>query len=87
MPLVRGTVKDGTGRPVEGAHVYFLGGPATFPDVAALTDARGGFVLAAPFPGSYRLGCRAEGFAVADRLVVAQTESPSPLEIVLSPEG
>jgi protocatechuate 3,4-dioxygenase beta subunit len=61
--MVKGTVRDQTGKPVAGARVFFTGGPTPLPDIAALTDAEGRFVLSPPTPGTYQLECHAEGFA------------------------
>lgn len=59
--LIRGSVIDAGGAPVEWASVWFASGAHPTADVAALTDATGGFILTAPGPGAYRIGCRAEG--------------------------
>ena len=61
--LIRGTVTDADGVPVEWAAVWFAWGDHPTPDIAALTDASGAFTLTAPAPGTYRVGCRAEGHA------------------------
>lgn len=61
--LIRGTVVDLTGAPVAWAAVWFAAGDHPTPDVAALTDDAGAVVLTAPAPGSYRIGCRADGYA------------------------
>jgi hypothetical protein len=64
MPqVIRGVVRDPDGSPVVQARVFIAEGPVPVPDVAILTDERGEFALAAPAPGTYRLGCAAEGFA------------------------
>ena len=60
--LIRGTVIDPSGTPVEWASVWFAAGTQPTPDIAALTDAAGRFTLTAPGPGAYRIGCRAEGY-------------------------
>ena len=67
--LVSGTVRDPQRRPVSLARVYFTGGPSPLPDVAALTDAAGRFSLSAPAPGTYTVGCAADGFAPASATV------------------
>lgn len=53
---------DVDGTPVEWAAVWFAGGDHPTTDIAALTDVNGAFSLTAPAPGSYRVGCRAEGY-------------------------
>jgi Carboxypeptidase regulatory-like domain len=60
--LIRGTVVDPSGAPVEWASVWLAAGPRPTPDIAALTDAGGEFTLTASSPGTYRIGCRAEGY-------------------------
>ncbi len=65
MPI-RGTVIDVGGAPVEWAAVWFAAGDHPTTDIAALTDANGAFTLTAPAPGSYRIGCRAEGYEPAE---------------------
>ena len=60
--LISGTVVGHTGRPVAGARVYFVGGPGSFPDVAALTGDDGRFALSAPAAGTYEVQVQADGF-------------------------
>jgi hypothetical protein len=60
--LIRGTVVDVANAYVEWAAVWFAAGDHPTTDVAALTDAHGTFTLTAPATGSYRIGCRAEGY-------------------------
>ena len=59
--LVKGHVLDATGQPVGGARLMWLEAPVAMPDVAALSQADGGFVLTVPVPGRYRLGCQTDG--------------------------
>jgi hypothetical protein len=59
---ISGTVRDPNGQPVSDARVYFIEGPVPFPDVALLTDSNGAFTLTAPAPGTYMIGCTANGF-------------------------
>ena len=60
-PEIAGVVVDAEGNPVEEARVHFVEGPVPLPDIAALTDSGGRFVLSAPTPGTYRLGVASEG--------------------------
>lgn len=64
--LIRGTVTDADATPVEWATVFFASGDHPTPDIAAVTDASGAFVLTAPAPGTYRVGCHAEAYAPAE---------------------
>jgi Carboxypeptidase regulatory-like domain len=63
--LVGGIVSDPQGRAVPAARVWFAAGPVSLPDVAALTDNDGAFVLSAPESGDYTISCVASGFAAA----------------------
>lgn len=84
--LIRGTVSDANGVPVEWASVWFAVGPQPTPDIAALTDAAGGFTLTAPSPGVYRIGCRAEGYEPVEREVDVGADDIE-LSITLRPAG
>lgn len=55
--VINGRVRDADGRPVAEARAGYLSGPVPLPDIAALTDADGTFVLAAPVPGGYEIIC------------------------------
>lgn len=59
--LIRGTVTDAVGAPIEWATVWFASGDHPTPDIAAVTDAMGRFTITAPAPGTYVLGSSAEG--------------------------
>jgi hypothetical protein len=52
---VGGVVRDTTGAPVAFATVALTRGPVPLPDIAALTDAHGSFVLSVPQPGAYEI--------------------------------
>jgi protocatechuate 3,4-dioxygenase beta subunit len=58
--VISGTVRNDAGRPVENARVYLVSGPASFPDIAALTDPDGRFSLSTPTPGQYSIACEAD---------------------------
>jgi Carboxypeptidase regulatory-like domain len=51
--LISGAVRDGAGRPVAQARVFFSEGPVSPPDIATLTGTDGRFVLSAPAAGTY----------------------------------
>ena len=81
--LLTGRVLTAAGRPVAGARVHFVRGPVALPDVALLTDANGAFTLSAPAPGTYQLGCAADGFAPATVAVDVAGGQPAKVEIRL----
>jgi hypothetical protein len=84
--LIHGTVVDPGGGPVEWASVWLAAGPQPTPDIAALTDATGGFTLTAPGPGIYRIGCRAEGYEPVEVEVDVGTADVE-VTITLPPAG
>jgi glycine/D-amino acid oxidase-like deaminating enzyme len=60
MSQIRGRVVDVHGRPVAGAAIYVESAPVALPDIAAMTDDDGGFTLAVPVSGRYRIGANAD---------------------------
>jgi hypothetical protein len=85
MPhLIRGVVRDPAGRPVASARAFLAGGPMAVPDVAALTDERGAFVLSVPSPGTWELRCDADGFSPAVERVEVGGEAAT-VEMRLGP--
>ena len=54
--LLSGVVVDAHGRPVRDARVALTAAPVDVPDIAVLTGEDGGFGIAVPVPGTYRLG-------------------------------
>lgn len=66
---IRGTVVDADHDPVGWATVWFASGDHPTPDIAAVTDDEGRFILTAPAPGRYQIGCRAEGRDVVETAV------------------
>ena len=74
---------DSSGRPIAGARVYFASAPVAVPDIAALTDPDGGFVMSAPQAGEYTVGASAEGFAPASTRVTASPGRESTVRLVL----
>lgn len=81
--VVSGRVADASGKPVAQARVYFTDGPAPLPDLALLTDMNGRFSLSVPKPGTYQLGCAADGFANAAATVEVTGNQDSPVVIRL----
>ncbi|HKH48973.1 MAG TPA: carboxypeptidase-like regulatory domain-containing protein [Thermoanaerobaculia bacterium] len=74
MTRILGTVTGPNGAKIAEASVYFVEGPVALPDIAQLTDDEGRFRLAAPAPGTYRIGVRAPGFEAAEVTVEVQNE-------------
>lgn len=70
--LVSGLVHDENGQPVPMARVFFVSGPGSLPDIAALTDDHGAFTVSVGLSGTYQLQCVADGF------------HPTKLEVFLS---
>jgi hypothetical protein len=60
MSAIHGVVLDGPCRPVAGARAFYVSGPRALPEIAALSDADGRFVLEAPRPGLYCIGCASD---------------------------
>ncbi|OKI05102.1 hypothetical protein A6A06_10670 [Streptomyces sp. CB02923] len=86
MAVISGVVMDTDGRPVPDARVYLAAGPGSFPDVAALTDGEGRFVLSAGADGGYTVECRSErggASQTAGTAVTVRGGSADPVEIRL----
>ena len=81
--VLTGRVVGADGQPVAGARVYVVRGPVALPDLALLTDSSGTFALSAPAPGTYQLGCAADGFAAATVAVEVAAGQPAQVEIRL----
>ena len=62
---LRVVITDPSGQPVVDARVMIEAGPGLYPDVAALSDAKGALTVSLPAPGRYRLLCAGEGFTSA----------------------
>lgn len=83
MALIRGTVRDGSGRPVAGAVVFVVSAPRPAPDVGLLADERGRFVVAAPVLGDYVLGARSSTSGPKHVSVHVAQAADTHVEIVL----
>jgi len=81
--IISGTVLDPDGQPAAEARVYFIDGPVPLPDIAGLTDHSGEFTLTAPAPGTYKIGCSADGFASTTVTVNITTGQNVQVEIQL----
>jgi hypothetical protein len=83
-PIVAGRVLGPSGQPVAQARVYFRQGPVPLPDLAALTDAQGSFMLAVPVAGTYQIGCTADGYAPATTTVQVPATSSQPVHVEIN---
>jgi carboxypeptidase family protein len=81
--LILGTVRGPEATPLAQARAFFVAGPGPFPDIAALTNERGEFALAAPSPGTYGIQCVAEGFEPQVVSVDAEESGETRLEVSL----
>ncbi|MDX2135681.1 MAG: carboxypeptidase-like regulatory domain-containing protein [Saprospiraceae bacterium] len=52
---IQGIVVNSFGQPVQGAVVYIVDGPGSFPDIAAVTSEDGSFHLGGLSKGAYQL--------------------------------
>ncbi|WP_380167774.1 carboxypeptidase-like regulatory domain-containing protein [Jannaschia sp. R86511] len=80
--LLQGTVSD-AGGPVAQAAVSLLGGPGPLPDIAALTDADGGFRLGVPAAGRYTVVCTAPDGRSARREVTVHAGRGGQVDVEL----
>ncbi len=78
-------VTDAHGGRIAEASVYFLTGPVPLPDVAQLTNDDGEVRLAAPVPGTYRIGVRAGGFEPGEAVVEVQGDAEVAVGVALTP--
>lgn len=83
MTRILGTVTGPDGAKIAEASVYFVAGPVPLQDIAQLTDDEGRFRLAAPAPGTYRIGARAPGFEAAEVTVEVRDEPEVTARITL----
>lgn len=81
--VISGTVRDPQRQPVMDARAYFVDGPVPLPDIAVLTDSNGKFSLTAPVPGTYHIGCTADGFASTTTTVSVKSGQDVQIEIEL----
>jgi hypothetical protein len=82
--IISGVVKDNNGNAISGARVSFISGPVPLPDIAALTDINGTFVLSAPVPGDYVIEVVSEGFIIKKVKIAIESNQEKRIEINLS---
>ena len=80
---ISASVRDAKGSPVVGARIFFIAGPVSMPDIAALTDEAGDCTVSVPIAGKYRIGCVAEEFELAEVDTVVTLGAKNQFEIVL----
>jgi hypothetical protein len=81
--LISGVVRASDGQPIAGARVFFVSGPGSFPDVAALTDSEGRFTLSAPSLGAYQIEAAADGFSTIRNAIEVRSGRQVSVEIAL----
>lgn len=81
MTRLLGTVTGPNGERIEEASVYFMEGPVPLPDIAQLTNEQGEFRMAAPVPGTYRIGVRAGDGEPVEVTVEVRDEAEQTVEI------
>jgi hypothetical protein len=70
--LLSGVVVDAEGRPVADARVMLAAAPIEVPDIAVLTGEDGGFSIAVPATGSYRVAAYGEAGLAQETVDVAR---------------
>jgi hypothetical protein len=78
-----GTVTGPNGERIDEASVYFMEGPVPLPDIAQLTNEQGEFRMAAPVPGTYRIGVRAGDLEPVEVTVEVGDEPEQAVEITV----
>jgi len=82
--VISGVVKDNNGNPISAARVSYVSGPVPLPDIAALTDNNGNFVVTAPVPGEYIIEIISERFIAQKVKVAIESNQKKHIEIILS---
>jgi len=80
---ISGTVRDAAGKPVAGASVSITRAPGAVRAVAAVTGAKGRFVLAADEPGVYEIACNAGARGSAGTTIKLRAEAGTIVELRL----
>jgi hypothetical protein len=85
MATISGVVKDNNGNAISGARVSFVSGPVPLPDIAALTDNNGTFVISAPVQGEYIIEIVSEQLIVKKvKIAIESNNQKKHIEINLS---
>ena len=82
--VISGVVKDNKGNAISGARVSFISGPIGHPDIAALTDSNGSFMISVPIPGEYIIEVVSEQFIAQKVKIAIDSNQKKQIEINLS---
>jgi hypothetical protein len=82
--LLSGVVVDAAGRPVADARVALAAAPVEVPDIAALTGEDGGFSIAVPVTGVYRVAANGDQ-GRAEETVDVERGQAARVRLVLRP--
>jgi hypothetical protein len=85
--VISGVVKDNSGNAISEARVSFITGPVRLPDIAALTDINGSFVLSAPVPGDYVIEVVSDKFVTEKVKIKIESNQEKHIEINLSSQS
>ncbi|HEY7785271.1 MAG TPA: carboxypeptidase-like regulatory domain-containing protein [Pyrinomonadaceae bacterium] len=83
--IISGSVHGPKGA-IADARVYFVASPGPLPDIAALTDSDGFFLLTVPDAGNYKIRVSADGFAEKTVSVDIDRQKRVELDIELKPD-
>ena len=86
MPVIRGSVIGPGGRPRVGIRVYFASAPGPEPEIAAVTDAQGGFVLMARHSGEYEVAATDDAGRSVSRKITLDSDQVPDLSIEMTDE-
>lgn len=83
MTAIEGQVRSRAGLPLPEARVYYEDAPVPVPDIVALTDHDGRFLLTAPVAGTYVLAVAMDGYETASIAVVVEREQSVLIDVAL----
>ena len=81
--LIRGTVQDQAGIPIDNARVWISSGPVAIADVAILTDSTGAFLISIPAIGRYEIACAADDHQTTQQVLEVFDKNTAIIEIHL----
>ena len=86
MSVIRGRVTSSGGRPRAGIRVYFVATPGPEPDIAAVTDDKGEFLLAARHTGEYAVAATDDAGRSVSRKITLDSDQAPDLSIEMTDE-